>query len=73
LFSFQLLEVGCWWTNEMRLGALRRPTVVLSLTLLYNVRLEICDVTNKCFLSSFPATHTFLELLAVPFEELVVS
>jgi hypothetical protein len=43
------------------------------LTLLYDVRLEICDMADKRFLSPFPATDTLLELLAVPFKEFVVG
>jgi hypothetical protein len=47
--------------------------MILSLTLLHNIHLESCNVTYKCFLSPFPATHALLELLAVPFEVLVVG
>jgi hypothetical protein len=43
------------------------------LTLLYDVRLEICNVADKRFLSPFPATDAFLELFAVTFKELVVG
>ena len=51
----------------------RPRQVILSLTLLHNVHLESCDVTYKCLLSPFPAPDAFMELLAIPFEEFVVS
>lgn len=43
------------------------------LTLLHDVCLEIYDMADKRLLSPFPATDALLELLAVPFEEFIVS
>lgn len=51
----------------------RPRQVILLLTLLHNVHLEGCNVTYKCFLSPFPAPDAFVELLAIPLEEFVVS
>jgi hypothetical protein len=57
-------------TNQFALAPRR---MILSLTLLHNVHLESCNVTYKCFLSPFPAADALVELLAVPFEVLVVA
>jgi aryl carrier-like protein len=71
LLYFQLFQVGCWQTNGSAFICIR--PIVLLLTLLRNIGLEICDVTNKSFLPPFPATYALLELLAVPFEEFIVG
>ena len=43
------------------------------LTLLCDIRIEICNMADKRFLPSFPATDALLELFAVTFEEFVVG
>jgi hypothetical protein len=59
-------------TRRTGLAFIRLGPIVLSLTLLRNVSLEIRDVTDEGFLSSFPTAYALLKLLAIPFEEFVV-
>ena len=49
------------------------PKINGTLTLLRDVCLEICDMTNECLFSPFPATNALQELLAVSLKEFIVS